>query len=186
MSYDQQLYHGDDDDAATGSSSSHGLEMRVSRARTSPSTFGLSTRKPRLSPPALPFHSSSNFQTETEGSTSESYHRRRCCQQHDSGAANENARDTAAAAAAAQGKVGGGHYDDPEPSWVAPLSPRPNRKRNSGGGSRPEGLRSNTKTSFTADGDRVEEFKGEGRSLRIGTHWDEEAAEASRKEWMWR
>lgn len=42
------------------------------------------------------------------------------------------------------------------------------------------GLRSNTRTSFTANGDRVEEYIGDG-SLRIGTHWvdDEEGAAAA-------
>lgn len=36
----------------------------------------------------------------------------------------------------------------------------------------------NTRTSFTANGDRVEEYSGEG-SLRIGTHWVDDQDEVA-------
>lgn len=163
QSWDNLVVDSSDDD-------DHGLEMRASRARISPSTFGLSTRKARRSPPSMPFRtaetessmsSSSSSSTFSSASSSpESSHR--CCSQRDYPSEH---------IIVVQNKPGG-RYDDPEPSWVEPLSPRPSRKRNSVGSSRP-GLGSNTKTSFTADGDRVEEFNGKG-SLRIGTHWVDE------------
>ncbi|KAH0609137.1 uncharacterized protein H6S33_001365 [Morchella sextelata] len=59
------------------------------------------------------------------------------------------------------------------------LSPRPNAaKRNSSGSSAGRPVMKNTRTSFTANGDRVEEYSGEG-SLRIGTHWIDDQDEVA-------
>lgn len=166
-----------------------GLEMRSSRPPTSPNTFGPATRKSRRPPPGVPFR---------QGPESTSYEYRQPSTSSTSSASSSSSSSSSSdqhccSASSRRDPITGDHirgephlhsrplgrYDDPtagewvEPDWVEPLnslSPRPNRKRDSGG--RP-GLKSNTRTSFTANGDRVEEYNGQG-SLRIGTHWVDE------------
>lgn len=195
--YDSSSYNGwgdvDSRDANTYSQDSDtdhydGLEMRSSRPPTSPSTFGPGTRKTR---PALgaPFRQGSDntsydYRQPSTSSTSssDSYSSEQHCCSSSSRRDPITGDHIRGETLLHQQSKPGSRYDDPtlgewaEPNWVEPLSqlsPRPTRKRNSLNRPGMAGLRSNTRTSFTAEGDRVEEYTGEG-SLRIGTHWVDE------------
>ncbi|KAH8151347.1 uncharacterized protein LAJ45_04549 [Morchella importuna] len=138
-----------------------GLEMRSTRPTTTSSTFGLSTRKPRRSPPRAPFGGS-----ETATHNSHSSEQSCCGSRH----TEEHLRTPPKPAP---------RYDEEGPEMQHSLSPRPNAaKRNSSGSSAGRPVMKNTRTSFTANGDRVEEYSGEG-SLRIGTHWVDDQDEVA-------